>query len=97
MKFTEVKNYLGKPLLRQAMEWDGSFESGVAIMQWVFENGGKASVAAEEGYVRLEVITPGGPMVVFSGEFVLAYRPQELGIFYVSSRETFNDSWVEEK
>jgi hypothetical protein len=102
---TKIKNYRCKPVLKQAMEWDGSFESGVAIIRWIVKNGGQATmtVRAQGGlsknYVRLWVITSGGQTDVEPGDFVFAYnKPQkEEGIFHVCDPETFNSRWVEEK
>jgi hypothetical protein len=101
MKFTEVKNYRNKPEYEQAMEWDGSYESGIEIIRWIIDSGGGAAATMttragsepSENYIRLRVFTCDGDMAVRPGDFVLpGSRPHE---FYVCDPETFNESWLE--
>jgi hypothetical protein len=103
MNFTEVKNYRGKPVFKQAMEWDGSYESGIEIIRWVVDSGGEAQMTARAGsdlsenYVRLWVTMPEGQASVWCGDFVVAYEPEEEGDFYVCDPGTFNNAWVEKE
>jgi hypothetical protein len=100
MKFTEVKNYRNKPVFKQAMEWDGSYESGIEIIRWIVDSGGKAATMTtragsdpSENYVRLRVFTFEGDMAVNRGDFVMQDgKPHE---FDVCDPETFNEIWLE--
>jgi hypothetical protein len=92
----KVSKYRKKPVVIEAMEWDGTSESAIAIINWANKSPGSIKYySADEsarGFVELVVPTLEGDMVARPGDFIIRgvqgeFYPCKPDIF----RETYED------
>lgn len=69
---TEVKRYRKKPLVIEAVYWDGTPEEAAQIVRWILDSGSKAHYETTNMELgRIVITTLEGEMKAWAGDYVL--------------------------
>ena len=64
-------NYRKKPILVQAMLWDGNVSIGHPVAKWIKENGGEYTWTAGRPEQKLAIVTLEGEMTASAGDYII--------------------------
>lgn len=85
---TEPTQYRKKPVVITAMQWDGTAEGALPIIDWILAGGGTVSYSEDlaHGWPAFSILTLEGGMQVGPGDYVIRgvqgeFYPCKPGIF----------------
>ena len=74
-----VKQYRKKPVVIEAMQWDGSAESATVVVGWILREGATACfykhlmdgdlIAHPDPYLKIDTLE--GPIIASAGDFII--------------------------
>ena len=86
----KAQRYVIKPQYVYAMQWDGTYDSATAIINWMTSNGGQATYVNDP--IALSIATPQGIVPVSSGDYIV--NNESTKNFNKMSNGVFNSTYA---
>lgn len=89
---SEIKLYKRKPIIVEAIQWDGTFDSAMIIFDWIVRNSGNIEMKKLTAGISLKIKTLEGYMVISKKDWVIKGTAGE---FYPCKPDIFKNGYSE--